>query len=206
MGKFRLSSVRSEPTASKWTGKIWTQFHTRVWVPIHHAASLNNAMPSFTHLQTTLLGLPGPLARISHQLLLPTRAHTLCLCYKNSSSLFHFSCVSHPQDEFCLRPCQSSVSFMKLEPYLKLSSTSSWCVLNSFNAVYWTPAGMISPLPASSRVQLFLLFLGSYSPWRSWWKPCLFTTAKCNNQWNFTFSLSGSWVVGSESNWFEFHY
>lgn len=52
-------------------------------------------------MPSTLCRLPDPLGRISHQ------AHTVCLRYKHYSTLFPFSCVSHPQDGLCLRPCHS---------------------------------------------------------------------------------------------------
>lgn len=70
------------------------------------------------------------------------------------------------------------VSFMNLVPYLKLSRhLLDVCWIHSM-AVYWTPAEMISPLPENSLAQLFLSFFDSYPPWRSWWKPCIFTTEK----------------------------
>lgn len=95
----------------------------------YHAQALN----LHTCANHFVLSIPDPLTRINHQLLLPTRAHTVCHYYKKYSTLLHFSCVSLPQDELCLRPCHSSCVLHELCTISEAQRVLTWCVLNSFN-------------------------------------------------------------------------
>lgn len=153
-----------------------------------YVTQVSNAMPGvwgLTHVQAILLSLSDPLARISHQQLLPTRVHAMCLYSKNYSALIPFLCVSHPRDVPCLRPGHSSPALHEFDARSEARHVPPWCVLNLFSGCLLNCRNHLTPA-ASSLTQLFLCFLVHYPAWSSWWKLCTFTTEKCYSQYNFT--------------------
>lgn len=170
---------------------------------------VNDVVPKLwrlTCVQSTLLSFPDPLVRISHQLLLPAGDHNVCLCYKNYSTLFHFSHMSRLQNVLCLRPCHSFCVLHEPSAISEAQQALTWCVLNSFNGCLLNSCRSYLT-PACKLPQAIVLILSSFTPpLDKLMKAMHLYNRKMQQPVKFYILLVGSWILDSESNWFEFNY
>lgn len=84
---------------------------------------------------------------------------TLCVCYKNYSTLFHFNYVSHPQNDLCFRPCHSS-SVLHQPSTISEAQQVPASVQNSFNGCLLNSCrNDLTPTPKLPGANVLILFL-----------------------------------------------